>query len=487
MKRVESYKNFLCAFGFGLTLLLLLAVIVPMQAHAFTFESEETGKMVLNGSIKASFGATQYLDFVDGPNGRALDSEFDATRELGLTFQWIANENLKGVASFQIGEGSTGGYFGSTDALVGGEEDGDLIFELDKLYIDFTVPNKGINFTIGSQSAVFPDAVYGSNLMYEIPAGVTMSALLSDIVSLKTGWFRIADLMDDTENNMDDQADLLYLQVPVAMKDFQVTPYAAYANIQEDVIINSPNHWRYAYFDYPAFLQGSLNTINDSDAAMPTDDVRAYYLGTRIGLTMFDPIDIRSTLTYGNMSWDSVAEDVTISGFFADLVVDYKMKSMTPEVFGLYGSGPDENDEDLDMMPPLIGGPTYTSSYFGGSRFNDNMFDSHDTTYATSMRAVGFKLKDIKLIDKLTNEFQLMYAQGTAEDTIFQAPYDELLNEDESFVELNFNSEYEIIKNLIGAVELGYIVFDEDGDYDEAANGDVENFWKAAAAIEYYF
>jgi hypothetical protein len=80
-----------------------------------------------------------------------------------------------------------------------------------------------------------------------------------------------------------------------------------------------------------------------------------------------------------------------------------------------------------------------------------------------------------------------MYAEGTAEGTIFQAPYDMLMNEDESFVEVNFNTEYEIIENFVGAVELGYITFDEDSDYDEAANGTVEDFWKVAFSLEYTF
>ncbi|MDX9963675.1 hypothetical protein [Desulfobacter postgatei] len=51
----------------------------------------------------------------------------------------------------------------------------------------------------------------------------------------------------------------------------------------------------------------------------------------------------------------------------------------------------------------------HTSSYFGGSRFNDNMFDSYDSTYAVSMWAVGFKLKDIRTGKNLTHEFQIMY------------------------------------------------------------------------------
>lgn len=123
------------------------------------------------------------------------------------------------------------------------------------------------------------------------------------------------------------------------------------------------------------------------------------------------------------------------------------MNGFTPEFFVLYGNGPDAEDSDIDMMPVLIGGPTYTSSYFGGSRFNDSMFDSYDSTYATSIWALGFKLKYITTGPKLTHEFQIM-------------------------------------KNFVFATELGYIPLDEDSNYDDAISGEVKVFWKVACAVE---
>ena len=441
-------------------------------------------EMKVSGAFKASFGATQYLDFVDG--GRASDADFDATRELGLKMEFIANEYLKGVLSWQIGEGSTGGYFGSTDALVGGDEDGDKILELDNLYIDFFVPGTEVNFKIGSQGAVFADAIYGSNLMYEVPAGVAMSVPLSTVGAFNASWFRMTDLMEDSPESLDDQADLFYVEVPVTFSRFSMTPYAAFATIGDTVIQEGgANHWRYAYFNYPGFIQGAFNDITDLEGALAADGVEAYYGGLKLVLN-YEPILVQGTATYGSMSWETMTRDVDIEGYFADLVINYRLSFMTPEIFGFWGSGPDANDSDLDLMPPLIGGPAYTSSFFGGSRFNDNMFDSHDTTYAVGMWAVGFKLKDIMIGDRLKNEFQIMYAEGAAEDTLFEAPGDILLNEDESLIEFNFNSEYEIMKGLVAATEFGYILFDEDSDYDES-DGTVEDFWKAALAIEYYF
>lgn len=466
-----------------LAVTLMAVTFVPaLPSWAMKFKTENAGEIDITGAVKASFGGTQYLDFTDD-HDKGDDADFDATRELKLQTKWILNENLEGVASFQIGEGSTGGYFGSTDATVGGEEDGDLIFELDNLYIDYTTDSK-LNFKIGSQGFNFGELAYGSHLMNEVPAGVTLSTPVSESVSVRAGWFRIADLMDDSSANTDDQADLLFAKLPMDMGNHRFSPWLACARIQEDVVKNAPSHWTYAYFDYPGLLSGANSSIG---SPLPTDDVTVYYLGMSADFSPTEALLVKAGITYGEMDWETADVDVTIAGFFADFVVNYKMAGFTPEFFALYGSGPDRDDSTLDMMPTLIGGPTYTSSYFGGSRFNDNMFDSHDSTYATAMWGIGFKIKDLKTTERLTHEFQIMYGQGTADEGIFESPDDILLNEDESILELNFNSEYQITRNLVFATELGYIVFDQDSDYNEATQGPVKDLWKMAFAVELTF
>jgi hypothetical protein len=463
-------------------LLALLFAFLVNSAMAMEFETGDVGKMIISGNMQACFGVTQYLDFVDDFD-KGDDSDFDATRELSLKLTWEADPKLKGVVSFQIGEGSTGGYFGSSDAVVGGEEDGDLIIELDNLYIDYTT-DFDLNLKLGSQGFSLAEIAYGSNLLYEVPAGVAAYYPINKATALSAGWFRFADLMDDSATNTDDQADFFYGKVALDFGGLKITPWGAYANIQKDVVRNAPSYYSYAYFDYATLIGTTNPGLVDIN---PTDDVTSYYAGATVSFTPVEALSIKVNGTYGDMDWETAGADVSIAGYFFDFVVDYKAGFATPEVFGLYGNGPDENGSDIDMMPVLIGGPTYTSSYFGGSRYNDNMFDSHDTTVATSMWAVGFKLKDIKTGENLSHEFQAMYAEGLADESIFQAPDDLLLNKDESLIELNFNSTYQIKKNLVFATELGYIMFDEDSDYDETAGGSVEDLWKVACSLEFTF
>ena len=399
----------------GIVFASLIGVMSSTAMAGMEFDAGDAGKMTIDGKIQACFGMTQYLDFVDDYD-KGDDADFDATRELSLKITWEADPKLKGVASFQIGEGSTGGYFGSRDAMVGGEEDGDLIIELDNLYIDFTT-DFDLNLKLGSQSYSLGEIAYGSNLLYEVPAGVTVAYPISEMATVSAGWFRFADLMDDSATNTDDQADFFYGKVALDFGGFKITPWGAYANIQEDVVRNAPSHFTYAYFDYPTLIGAANPSVGDIN---PTDDVNAYYFGASLSFNPLDGLVVRASGTYGDMDWATADADVSIAGYFFDLVADYKMDLATPELFALYGNGPDKNNSDIDMMPVLIGGPTYTSSYFGGSRYNDNMFDSYDSTYAVSMWAVGFKLKDIKTGDKLSHEFQVMYAEGLADETILK-------------------------------------------------------------------
>ena len=462
-----------------------LVLISNGLVHAIELKGMDNDKLKITGEFKVNFGATEHIDFVE--HGKSSDADIDATRELSFKTEFIPNENIKGVASFQVGEGSTGGYFGSPDAGLGGEESGDLIWELDSLYLEFKIPDTELTIRAGSQPVALPDGVYGSHILSETPAGVLVNSKITDYASVDAGWVRISDLMEDGAKEQEDQADLFFAYSSMKFNQIKLTPYAAFARIGEDVIRESQNEFgNYAFFDYPALVQEAFSSIgNVSDATMVIDDVTAYYLGFRIDINPTDKFSAAASALYGDMDWETETEDISIAGFFIDFTADYKLGFMTPEIFGFYGSGPDEDDTDLNVLPTLIGGPSYTSSYFGGSRFNDNMFDSHDASYAVSMWGAGFKLKDIYL-GPVKNEFQFMYANGTAEDKLFEAPDDILLNEDESFFEVNFNSEYEIMSGLTAATELGYIAFEEDDDYDKAS-GDAADLWKVALALELSF
>jgi hypothetical protein len=83
-------------------------------------------------------------------------------------------------------------------------------------------------------------------------------------------------------------------------------------------------------------------------ADFASDDGTAWWLGFNARLTMFDPIYVALDAIYGSASLEFGIfgdEDFDREGFFLALAVGMKMDMFTPELFALYASGADD-DED---------------------------------------------------------------------------------------------------------------------------------------------
>ncbi len=57
-----------------------------------------------------------------------------------------------------------------------------------------------------------------------MPAGVVVPAPLSGVTSVQAGWFRMADRMDDSKTNTDDQADFLFAKLPFGKENSRLAP-----------------------------------------------------------------------------------------------------------------------------------------------------------------------------------------------------------------------------------------------------------------------
>jgi hypothetical protein len=307
--------------------------------------------------------------------------------------------------------------------------------------------------------------------------------------SLTLGWSRFHT---DVQDVSDDKEDLMWGAVPIETKNFTITPYFAYATIGEDIFNGDADrsHWDYAYFDWYGFFE----EITGRPIAAADDSTEAYYGGVNLSLSMFDPLNIAASVNWGQMEFKTVdGQDPSAEGWLADLVINYKMDFVTPELIFSWSEGPDENDEDADMFPPLIPDTAIDTNFFDGSLINDaDTFIGHQTLHNVGMWIAGLKFKDIHLMDRLTNEIQFLYIEGTADKDIFENPnrlnhYSTMLNEDSSAIVINLNTGYKLYDNLDILSEVGYIVFDEDNDYDERVNPEIEDQFKAFAGLRYKF
>jgi hypothetical protein len=442
--------------------ILAIAFVIGSVAPSFAVELQA------RGSWRAA-GEFYDLEAQNSDNKTQTDT-FRAQQRARIWFDFIANENLKAVLGLEIGDirwGQNGGGQLATNGKV---------IEVKHAYFDFNLPNTEINVKAGLQDIFIPGNL-GSLVLDDDAAALMVSAPINDMVSIAAGWIRAYDLEDGTlgtgdedqivwngtaYNEVDveyagkDEYDTLAVLVPVNADGFSVTPYVLYSMIGKNVYGG-------------------------------TDDATMWHAGFSAQIDMFDPIVVMTDFVYGAMDAEDAVGSFDVSGWIFDLAIDYKMDFMTPELFFLYASGDDSiTDNDTDVMPVIS--PDYTfstlamdgSSIGGGNILQDALeFDEDETTIP--MWALGLKLKDINFIEDLSHTFTIYYAQGT-NDKAYKASK---FCEEDSLIEVNFNTKYQIYDELAAYLELGYINIDWDDT--TSHTGSYEDIYGAALGIKYDF
>jgi hypothetical protein len=303
-----------------------------------------------------------------------------------------------------------------------------------------------------------------------------VSTPINDMVSVAAGWIRSYDLEDGTNgithendagvtvpNKGKDEVDTLALLVPVNADGFSVTPYFLYTMIGQNTIDEL--------------------TITDTVGAKGdawTDDATMWHAGFSGQLDMFDPIVVLMDAAYGSLALEAT-DDVDVKGWFFDLAVDYKMDFMTPEIFFYYTSGADDDDDEISVFPSISADLTFSSFLMDGSALGECELYNSDPA-DLPMWAVGLKLKDINFVEDLSHTFSIFYAKGTSDK---DSVYGDEFMEDDSLIEVTFDTKYQIYDELAAYLELGYINIDWDDTDVHAA--DAEDLYKAALGIKYDF
>ncbi|WP_045216363.1 outer membrane homotrimeric porin [Desulfonatronovibrio magnus] len=402
------------------------------------------------------------------------DDPFQAVQRVRTTFEFIANENLKGVVRFNTGDVR----WGARSDRAGGLDVGNRFnWDFDRAYLDFMIPNSPVNIKAGLQPITLPNNL-GSFILDDNVWGVFGSTQFNDMVGVTVGWARLADdetsgpAAGDPGRYSKDEIDMLALIVPVSLDGVQLNPFGAVAFAGKN-----------------AFNQVGGN-------ADPTSSTH-YWVGLSASMDMFDPITVMADFNFGgNSHFGENAAEQNIGkakGWIANLAVAYNMDMFTPMIYGLYESGESRTSTDAgntSRVMPTLSGDLWGFSTFGfsGSQFRGNgrarLGQANASAFGPSGKwGVGFKLVDIAFIDKLTHEFQAGYYQGTNHKDNLG-----LFTTADKAWEVNFNSQYQMYENLAAILELGYMAVDMSargtdwrGDLaDDAA-------WKAAAGFRYRF
>ena len=176
---------------------------------------------------------------------------------------------------------------------------------------------------------------------------------------------------------------------------------------------------------------------------------------------------------YGSKTADD-ADSAERAGWIVAALAEYKLDMVTPGILAWYGSGEDDDlDNGSERMPSVS--PTgwgVTSFGFPGSVYRQ---DTNFGLNGAGTWAVGLQFADISFMENLSHVLRVVYMKGTNDaDVIKKNPtvgaafapgqtYTFLTDED-SAIEVNFDTTYQIYENLKLVVEMGYIKLDMDED-----------------------
>ena len=441
------------------------------------------GEVNMQGAFEQAFQWTDNEDFFDYGHDNTSEDDFDAVQRIRVYFNYVANENLKGVFGIESvndwGEDTAGP--GANQAALGSNP---ATLTLQHGYIDFNLPGTAINIRSGLQDFALPGAMAGSPILDDddCVAGIFANYRINDQFAATLGWARLNDRTlnnDPAGTNDNDEVDAFVAIVPVSMDGFSLTPYVIYAH-----------HGANATAAPGTPIGAGLQSANGTDLG---DDLDMWWGGAAFTMNLFDPVLVTADLMYGSVDGDTNSSNDR-EGWFFDLGVDYVMEGVTPGMFFFWGSGDDDDPGNgSERMPSLGGsfGPT-SFAFDGAAGQNDGAILSAD---GIGMWGLGLAVKDFSFMESLTHTVRVLYGQGTNDPDLAKKGYATGLTEKDNFWEVNVDSTYALYENLTAYLELGYVNLDLDEEPWKNSNtgvfgGDPDNTddaWKCSFALVYEF
>ncbi len=469
-----------------LIMLAVLCAFVLGASVASAADIKASGTWAVEALWKANW---DMLDKADTTN-RGGNKSFGIYQRATTTFQFIANENLKGVMqlrygtqewgqkSFSVGAGDSGANTATENRMT-----------VRQAYLDFNWPDTTINVKAGYRAVSLPAAFGGgSYILDEEIASALVGGQISDNVSYLVGYARALSgqaAAGVTTDNLN--IDAYVAALPMNFEGFTFAPFGAYAaistNVDASVVAAAGSK-----------ITG-LASLNATDTANADFD-NAYWLGAAFTMDLFDPFVLKADINYGAV--DSKINMNKRSGWLFDTALEYKgMDFMTPELFFAYTSGEDGNstkgDGSSERMPVLAASNWAMGSFFfGGDRLLMGSLGNRNDYLG--FWALGLSLKDIQsFADGLTHDAHFIYAKGTNDKETYGSAnanfsYGNSLTEKDTLIEVDFNTGYKLYDELTLSLDLGYFNLDTNesrwGGATGLKGGDA---WKVSSGVVYKF
>ena len=447
-------------------LLVLLAVAV--LAFGLTAQAQAAVKFGATGYWHTLAGYDQNQDFSDQNNE---DNVWLGTR-FRATFTAEANEYVRGVWMFQVGQL----MWGQGDNLAGGHanQGGGPIdantrnFKTRLVYAQVMVPHTSLNISAGIQDLTLPSATGFKNPVYNSRTGsIIVSAKPADNISVAAFYGRPVHNAGNgglgaptpkgaTKYNEHNSWDIFGVLATLKLDNITVQPY-----VVGGILGNA--------------VSGAYGALTPNGRQFMTDnykkDTTLILGGAALTLNVSKELAVKLDAIFGTADapkWtDGTKADTT--GFFVDLLVDYKMGFGTPGVFAWYSSGNQKRDKGgvLPMFASDNGfGPTRLG-FQGALTLGRHSWISSS---AAGTLGAGLQVKDMSFAEKLSHVARVAYIKGTNNKNAW---YDDSLlfvggntngvkfqglSEQISFIEVDFDTTYEIAPNVKTILELSYIL-----------------------------
>jgi hypothetical protein len=472
-----------------LTLLAAALVMVLGFAVSASAAPEVTvsGNILVNAVWKANW------DFKDGNSdvSDSGDTAFNIRQRLDLAFTAVANENLKAVIQFRSTreEFGQGGLLDGAGGAAGGgpKEDGgsdDVILGLNQGYIDFNWPGTSVNVKAGFMPVALPAAVGGGSIIQDDNAtAILVSSAINDNVSVLGGWIRFADgnFNGKSVTETDSQIDGWLLALPLNFEGVSATPFFVYSNLSDNALTDTVIGVDGAADD--TAIPGLVS--NYAGGSLTLDN--AWWAGTSFEMSIFDPFILKADFNYGAVNSDN--ENLDRKGWLFDIALDYTgFDFMNLELAYAYTTGVDDDGDD-NRLPVISDSWALGSTWFGGGLLTGDDMDKNNTAlgfHALALSATGIQ----SFAEGLTHDVNVVYLWGNNDKDATrlggQMEYGSTLLEDDSMLEIDFNSYYKIYDELTLYNGISYMNLDADDD-DWGGDRDGGDAWKFQLALKYVF
>ena len=394
------------------------------------------------GEFKPVLQFAEEFSYGDAGTNDQLEN-FNAVTRIRFGFDYVASEDLSATILFQYG-----GYHWGTDEP---NDDDEAKLKMRLAYIDWTLPNTDVKVRMGRQAVVVPSYAFGSPVLDSRADAISINGNVNENISLGLAWMRADRNLRNDKGVITrydygyDTTDALMLNAEFAYDGFKVAPWAVYAHKQHGAESGITQHF-------------NIDGVNA--------DADLYIIGASAELNMFDPFVFAVDALYNNIKYHNMAplaED-SYDAFYVAAKASYKLSNGVASLGGWYSTGNDRENNDNGFVV-LDGGFSASSVLFDGNIVGSDPYtnvmgsDSPFGTWGVIAEYAGFSF-----LENLSHTARVLYIEGTNENApgkLLAHDIADGLTEDDSAVEIDFDTTYQIYKNLSATLQLGYVFIDQ--------------------------